>query len=212
MSCWDNIDAVYYINLNHRTDRLVQISAEMDKVYIPFSKRIRIEAEYTPECGALGCCLSHIKALQHFLESDGNICIIFEDDFQFTVPPEQVHSMMINIQRFNGYYDLIMLAGNVIRYQQTNVDTLYKVIEAQTTSGYMITRNFAVKLLSLWKKTAMLIKQHVHGTGIHNIFLACDRTWKQLQPEANWFVCNPCLGIQRESYSDIEKEVMNYGC
>ena len=212
INAWSHIDAVYYINLDHRTDRLVQIESEFDKVCLPFSKRIRISAEFTPECGALGCCLSHVKALELFLDSGNGVCIVIEDDFQFTCDALHVNYMISSVFQRNIPFDLIMLAGNVGMGQASNIDILTKVTDGQTTSGYMITRDFAFALLDLWRKTAVLIKMNMYGTGSHHYLLACDRTWKKLQPRANWYIFNPRLGTQRESYSDIEQRMTNYGC
>lgn len=40
--------------------------------------------------------------------------------------------------------------------------------------------------------------------------LHIDIYWKKLQND-KWYVTNPVLGYQRESYSDIEKRITNYG-
>ena len=34
--------------------------------------------------------------------------------------------------------------------------------------------------------------------------------WKQLQPQNHWFVVEPKFGLQRESYSDVEKKITNH--
>lgn len=41
--------------------------------------------------------------------------------------------------------------------------------------------------------------------------LHADQCWKQLQRD-KWYTTKPVLGYQRESYSDIERRVTNYGC
>jgi GR25 family glycosyltransferase involved in LPS biosynthesis len=208
--CWDYIDAVYYINLEHRTDRLVEIEAEFDKVKLPFSKRFRVSAERTPECGALGCCMSHVKTLRSFLETGNKNCIIFEDDFQFIQEPEFVNNMICSIFDMEIKFDIVMLSGNIFYYSHTNIENIHRVFDGQTTSGYLITREFAFILLEHWEKTAKLTKKYLDLTGQHLILLTCDQTWKVLQPVSQWFVFYPKLGIQRESYSDIEGSIMNY--
>jgi GR25 family glycosyltransferase involved in LPS biosynthesis len=199
----------YYINLDHRVDRYVQIEDELDK--IGAIHKVRVSAERTPECGALGCCLSHIKALTMFLESDSaafKTAIILEDDFEFIQPVDAILNMLSKAKDA-GEFDVIMLSGNILEYRQTDSPFLNKVINGQTTAGYMITRDFAATLLSHWKKTAMLIKMYLHGTGTHHHELSCDITWKRLQPESKWYIFNPPLGAQRKGYSDIEKRVIH---
>ena len=39
---------------------------------------------------------------------------------------------------------------------------------------------------------------------------AIDQYWKLLQPDNNWYLMNPKIGKQRESYSDIQKTIVNY--
>ncbi len=201
-----SLPTFYYINLDHRVDRYVQIEEELDKIGV--QHRVRVSAVRTPECGALGCCLSHIKALTLFLEeSDGStpnsIAIILEDDFEFIQPADTILNMLS--EATTEPFDVIMLSGNILEYQHTDHKFLMKVINGQTTAGYMITRDFAATLLAHWKKTAMLIKMYFHGTGSHHHELSCDITWKRLQPESKWYIFNPSLGAQRSGYSDIEK-------
>jgi superfamily II DNA/RNA helicase len=39
---WSQIDVVYYINLDHRTDRRTEIEAELDRMHVPRDKVVRI--------------------------------------------------------------------------------------------------------------------------------------------------------------------------
>ncbi len=205
MSCWDKIEAIYYINLSYRTDRLLQIESEFDRLNIPVLKRIRVEAVRTAYCGALGCCQSHVKALEMFLESGGSYAIIMEDDFQFTEDPEKYISTALALP-----FDVVMLAGSFkcVDTQHSNIKIIF---DAQTTAGYLITREFAVKLCAHWRKTAWLIQRHLEAYGEHSWLLACDQTWKALQYNQKWFAILPKLGKQREGFSDIEMKTVDYG-
>ena len=51
----ENIDCIYYINLEHRTDRKEQFLNEMKKIQMPESKINRIEGIYTQNIGIVGC-------------------------------------------------------------------------------------------------------------------------------------------------------------
>ena len=68
-SCLSHIDAILYINLDHRSDRMEHVLGEIRKIDPTLSKSHRISAEYVPEHGALGCTKSHIKALHLFMKS-----------------------------------------------------------------------------------------------------------------------------------------------
>jgi glycosyl transferase family 25 len=77
------IDHIYFINLDHRTDRLQQFQEEIQKL-APLDKVERIQAVHKPELGGLGCSLSHVKTLETFLKSDYKNCLVFEDDFMIS--------------------------------------------------------------------------------------------------------------------------------
>ena len=64
----NNFDIVYYINLKHRTDRLINITNELNKTNISKEKINRIEGIYFKTFGILGCAKSHIKTSKFMLE------------------------------------------------------------------------------------------------------------------------------------------------
>jgi GR25 family glycosyltransferase involved in LPS biosynthesis len=186
---------VYYINLEHRTDRRSHIEKELEGLTWPIERIDAVLNQY----GILGCVFSHIKTLERFLESTHDECIILEDDFEFTRPKEELHVPQVE-------WDLVMLSGNVIDQGMYTKD-LNHIYDAQTTSGYMITKNFAKILLENFKESAVLLEQSRH-TPSH----ALDMYWKRLQPISKWYIFNPKFGKQCASYSDIECKDVNYQC
>ena len=81
----ENIDIIYYINLDHRIDRNTEILSELRKMNISNLKIQRIPAIYTKGFGILGCGLSHLKAVETFMKSEYKNCLILEDDFMFSL-------------------------------------------------------------------------------------------------------------------------------
>ena len=55
------IDKVFYINLEHRTDRRQEIEGELNNFNIPYE---RFNAYSTPEFGIVGCTKSHLEVLK----------------------------------------------------------------------------------------------------------------------------------------------------
>jgi len=104
----NRVDQVYYINLDHRKDRLESICKELAKTTIDPSKIHRISAVHTPGFGALGCTLSHILALEQFIQSGKNTCIIFEDDFQFIQDQAVVNTLMDQVFTMLPDFDVIL--------------------------------------------------------------------------------------------------------
>lgn len=205
------IDSIYFINLDHRTDRLKQFEEEMKRFGIPTEKLHRISGIYKPEIGELGCSRSHIKALSTFLESPHKNCIIFEDDFIFNQDINYSFFLLRHLFQRNQDFDLVMLAGNIMKEEQTDSPFLHRVLDGQTTSAYLLTKEFATKLLDNFTAGADKLEDwfNEHKSPKHEYCL--DIYWKELQVESKWFVIHPKLGYQRESYSDIQKKILNYG-
>ncbi len=207
----EHIDCVYYINLDHRTDRRVQIESELDKLGVPEAKRIRIPGVDKPGFGILGCGLAHKKVIETFLESPHRNCLIFEDDFTFTLDMEYVEFLLNAIFEQKIDYDCIMLAGCILRTELTQFPFLQKVIDVHTASGYLITKDFAPVLLECYTESTRLLEDTFRETGQKIISYHNDIWWKLYQPYYNWFILNPRLGEQRESFSDNLERDLKYG-
>ncbi len=207
----ESIGAVYFINLDHRTDRLSQIQAEFGRMKIPDEKIHRISGVYKPECGALGCGLSHVKTLNAFLETTHTYCLVFEDDFQFTVDPNYFSFLLRHVFQSGKQFDMVMLGANVMKQEMTDSPFLRRILDAQTSSAYLISREYAKTVRDTLAEGMKFLEEWfaIHKEPKHEYCL--DIYWKQLQPKGTWLVFNPKIGIQRESYSDIERKVTNYG-
>ena len=199
---------VYYINLDHRTDRRAHIERQLNSIGLVSQ---RIPAVYDKTRGILGCGKSHVRAVETFLKSGATYGIILEDDFTFAGDLEPTRQMFREFFKAAIEWDVVMLAGNVLKDEEGPLPSLRKVLDAQTTSGYMITREFAPILLENLRHGVGHLERHYMQTGRKNHNYCLDIYWKQLQPISKWYIFNPKLGIQMESYSDIEHRRTNYG-
>jgi len=214
----DFIDVVYYINLDHREDRKQQFLEEMNKINFPQEKIERISAVYMKDRGHLGCSMSHIKAVERFIASDHNICIIFEDDFEFSQDPETVVSAIQTFFDNNVDFDVCMLSANEYDIQPIpQYDFIKKVNYAATASGYMLTKKIAPILLANFKEGKENLEesynQNADGSKdqAYDGQYAVDQYWSIIQKTTNWFMFNPKLGKQRSSFSDIMQGNVSYG-
>jgi len=208
-SGWDNIDCIYYINIAERTDRNKEFLNEMKKYDVPNSKIVRIDAVYDKQRGALGCTKSHIKTLEQFIQSGYKNCIIFEDDFEFSLPKKNAIVSIQNFFNLNIPYDVVMLSANDLKFTKSQYSGLSKAIDVQTTAGYMISSDFAKNLLENFKAGSILLEKSYSNKDYDGVY-AIDIYWKKLQRNSKWYIFNPKLGKQRESYSDIEQRSVNY--
>ena len=207
----NKIDAILYINLSHRTDRNENILNELKHLCIDTTKIHRIDAIYKPEFGALGCSMSHLKALNYIMKHENwNNCLILEDDFAFINKDITINNMLIN-NFFNDFpnYDCCNLSYNPwnLRCENTHINNIKKVNYAQTTSSYIISKQFIPKLINNFKESILSLMKN--GNKQYNCL---DIYWTRIQPESNWFIFLPPLGYQIDSYSDIENKYTSYKC
>jgi hypothetical protein len=189
---------IYYINLDKRLDRKEQIMSELNK--LSPDEIERVPGVYIEDFGALGCTYSHIDCLNRFIKSGKPHCIIFEDDFMF-----KDITCIDTFFNLNIDYDVCMLSIGCDILEDTEYSFLKKVISGQTTSGYIVNKNFAQTLLNNYIEGSELLKTK------QNLSLYCiDQYWKNIQPQNKWYVFNPTLGLQRPSYSDITKQFEDY--
>jgi len=206
----NNFNIIYYINLDHRKDRLTNIINELNKTNIDSKKINRIPGIYMKDFGILGCAKSHCLALESFLKSHPNneYCIIFEDDFHFTQEQNIINELINKIFNNIKDFDVLMLSANILNGQPCNYDFLTKIIDAQTLSGYAVNRKFASILLNNYRESITLLEKE--GCKCHPYCF--DIYMKRLQPFTNWYALNPLIGKQIKSYSDIENKVVSYDC
>ena len=208
---FDNFDMVLFINLEHRKDRLIHITGELNKTNINKKKIYRIPGIYNKEFGALGCTKSHILALNFFLNSpeSNKTCVILEDDFEFTQSQNMVNDLVNKVFNSNiKNFDVLMLSANTVyQYTLDDIQFVTKIIDAQTTSGYVVCRDFAQVLLNNYTEGAVLLEQFGKPIPKYCIDIYC----KSLQPLSKWYCINPKIGKQLNSYSDVENRNVNYG-
>ena len=194
-----------FINLKHRKDRLKNVKKQMKQW--PKEKLIRINAIKNKD-GALGCGLSHIKALKRAKilakDHDLNHILILEDDFKWK------HTMETTIKIFRETFNskikwdvITLITATAIGAEVENTkNILRRIKKTGSTAGYIIKTSYIDKLLDLWteamkaRKTKYNKKWTAHSSNI-------DQAWKQLQEVDNWFTTNPTLIKIIDSTSDI---------
>jgi len=196
---------ILYINLEHRKDRRKEIEEEMNK--LKNINLVRIDAPKT-ERGIVGCQLGHITALSVFIKTDWSYALIVEDDFMWhdvNKAPKIIDKLIKNRDK----WDIVLFSCGSGSAEKIKTDLPIKKVEGcQTTSSYLITKNYAKKLRDFWvNNIASSSKNKLFNLGVDT---ALDIVWKQLQARDVWYCTDPLLGKQRKSFSDIEKKEVNY--
>lgn len=203
-----HIDAILYINLAHRTDRKEHILTELQKICNDSSKIHRIDA-IKHASGAIGCGLSHIKALQYAqTHPEWKSVLILEDDF--TCKPDINHNELIQtLYEIAPKFDVGLLTNNPaeLKYNNTVHESIKKVLFSQTASAYIIKQYYLPNLIE--NMMTAVQSMQIHGIRHENCI---DIHWGVLQRKDNWFCIYPAIGYQYNSYSDIQNTITNYGC
>jgi GR25 family glycosyltransferase involved in LPS biosynthesis len=204
---YEYLDMIVYINLDKRVDRNKEILDEFKRASIPSNKITRLSAIYNIK-GAIGCTMSHIKTLQMILTNKWKRVLILEDDFNFI---DNIKTINTAYDKFFNYFDdnswdvVNLSRGAYQDLEPMGFDFLSKVNHVSTTSAYMVNLNFCEKLLTNFKEGCKMLLQATEPR-----LFAIDIWWKNLQQISNWYIFNPSLGYQRDSFSDIESRVVNY--
>ena len=202
----ENIERIIYINLDKRKDRLEEINNEIKNFDLE-DKTERFSAVYH-SVGCVGCSYSHLAVLKLARDRKYKNILILEDDFYFVVSKEEFES---NLKLFFDNvkdYDVCMISYYGNRTEEIQeYPFLLKVVEAQTTSGYIVNERYYNTLIDLFEESTKLLE----STGEHWIY-AVDQIWKKLQPKDKWYCFANRFGKQRNGFSDISQNYCEYDC
>jgi GR25 family glycosyltransferase involved in LPS biosynthesis len=205
----NNIDAIIYINLEHRKDRNEHILQEIKKLCNDESKIHRINAIYKFRDGALGCSMSHIKAIEYILEHpEWNNCLILEDDFTFNSDNiNENNKILSNVFKEFPNFDCVNLSytETKLKYENTHIENVKKAIFCLTAAAYIVPKHFLPKILENFRNS---VNDRIsNGSSDNNCI---DVYWCELMKKSNWYIIKPRLGYQYNNFSDIEKQILNY--
>lgn len=198
----DILQNTFYINLEHRNDRLQHVQNELKKIGI---KGERFNAIKT-KSGAVGCTLSHIKCLELAKERNYEEVFICEDDITFTNPK----LLLENLQKFcdneDIMWDVLIIGGNNVPPYKQYYDYCARVFNCQTTTGYIVKQDFYDIMIKNFKEGVSNLMKNTENKRE----FAIDIYWKKLQMENFWYMITPPTVTQYENYSDIEEKHTNY--
>ena len=181
------IDKVIYINLEERKDRRESIEILLSNIFD--KDKIKRCNAIKSDCGVIGCTKSHIKCLEYAVNNECNNILIVEDDIDIS----KYKSEYILEKFIKNDYDVINFSGTNFSYNPFT----YKLYRCKSSGAYLVNKHYYKKLKSNFEE------------GL-SIKLALDQHWKKLQAIDNWKLINPPLIVQKESYSDIDKKIVNY--
>ena len=196
------VENTVYINLAHREDRRDQVIAELGKLGV---QGTRFNAVKTTN-GAIGCTISHLKCLEQAAAANWPYVFVCEDDILF-LNPELVKA---NADQFcatmGDNWDVLILGGNAVPPYQPVGNFAVRVVNCQTTTGYIVRRSFYKTLIDNIREG---LNQFMRNPENKREF-AIDIYWKHLQAAHRWYMIVPPTVVQREGFSDVESRDTNY--
>lgn len=211
----DNIDKIYYINLDYRTDRKEQFENQITTHFKDSILESRIERfpAIKHEKGLLGCSMSHLEVIKKARQTNSKYILVFEDDFEFIVSRETFLSNLEQLfqqveTEISGLdFKVVMLAYNANnRTEIENNKLLDSTTDVQTCAGYLVNSKYFDELIACWEEGVKMYQE----TGRDWIY-CCDQYWKKLQKE-KWFLFKTRIGKQRAGFNDCGKRIVDYNC
>ena len=191
-----------FINLEHRSDRLEHVKEELKKIGVEGE---RVNAVKLAQ-GAIGCTMSHIKCIELAKTRNWPHVFICEDDITFTNPS----LFLENIKKFHEnkdiIWDVLIIGGNNVPPYQKVQPYCARVLNCQTTTGYIVKSDFYDVLIDNFKEGV----QKLMKNPANKREFAIDMYWKRLQMQYYWYMIMPATVTQYENYSDIEDRNMSY--
>lgn len=183
---------VHVINLDHRTDRLRQISAQLDALGVQWSRFSAVDgakmsddklSRIAQKSGVFGtisksiaaCFLSHQNLWQQMVEEGHEAIIILEDDIllapQFAdfclnsdwVPPD---AGSVKFEKHTKRVSKKLMSRRSIPFQhgRYNIHELFST--AAGAGGYLITRQFALAMLAQDEKIDMPVDHKLFNPNV----------------------------------------------
>jgi GR25 family glycosyltransferase involved in LPS biosynthesis len=171
------------------------------------SKIERIEAFHTPLNGHIGCCISHMKALDFAIEHKLKNVLILEDDVVFEHSYEIICQYIDTFFQLIENWDVFFLSTRVLAKVTTDHEDIFRVLCAQTAHSYAINQHYFKKLYQCYEDALKKIENDVFFKQSVNNSL--DQRWKKLQKTDLWYIGRLPIARQGMSVSDIEHKLVD---
>ena len=196
-SWFDYIDALIYINLDHRTDRRNEMEAELKRVGFPSAKVYRMSA-IRDNYGPVGCNLSHAAALRLAYYKGWSNVLILEDDFNFNDGLEDLARFCASDIKWDG----VLIKYSNEKIESIN-DLVCRLVSCSNAAGYLVKREIMLQLSQCIEEAVPKLRQtHEHWKYTNDV------VWCQFMTGERWYAFNRKLGYQRMSYSDLAEQVI----
>jgi GR25 family glycosyltransferase involved in LPS biosynthesis len=196
-----------YINLEKRVDRREHFETNVKRH--PFFSGIERMTAVEIDDGAIGCGLSHIKALLQYRGGEEPYVAIIEDDFM-VFDETALSTFAVDFEKIkdSDSWKIIVLTPRGITVQESNDMTaanFLRIKENQTTTGYIVKREMIPVLCQNINEAIDLQSQ-----GVNKNISSIDQYWKRLQLTYPFYYYSTVFAGQLPGWSDIEQRQVDY--
>lgn len=191
------LENIYVINLDHRDDRLIQVTEEFAMKGIEFTRfpafnGMDYSGTSVMKQGAVGCAISHLTLLRFAREQNFSAIMVFEDD---VVLSENFNRELKEMLAFLPQdWDMFYFGGSHREKPIRINERILKACKTLTTHAYLMRSSMYDAAIA----------------EIERLIDPVDSVYADLQKQFNVYISDPPLAWQRESFSDIEGRQMNY--
>ncbi len=190
------------INLNDRGDRWQETLREFHRMGVANLHRFEAISD-TP--GILGCTRSHAAVLAS-IPPGAELSLICEDDVEFLGSRNEIEDVIAEFARDDSL-DVLALAYNLGSAPHKISSLLAVTHDSQTAACYLVKKRAIKPLIEIFALGVDLLEK-----GYPPSIAANDVIWKKAQKwKLTFAIPLKRLVRQRESFSDIEGRIVNYG-
>jgi GR25 family glycosyltransferase involved in LPS biosynthesis len=199
---WDFFDEIYCINLDHRTDRWEKAQKEFYRVGV--LQKVKRFSAIQEKDGRLGVIKSNLAIIKIAKEKGLKNVLVFEDDVHFIQENNPIETLEKSISQI-GNLDWWLF------YLGANTHEPLQLITKSRPNLLILKNAFACHALCYKNKTFDFFIRKYEGlekvefTDILDVFMA-----QYFQRKNLCLVVNPIIATQSASFSDIEKQNVDY--
>jgi GR25 family glycosyltransferase involved in LPS biosynthesis len=178
---------VILINLDRRTDRLKDVTEELNNLEITYKRISAVDAVELGITPKDACRVSHIKALEM---AEGNT-LILEDDATFM--PNFLENFTKFTENLPKYWDIIYLGAHIGTSEPVN-SYMARGLITSSAHAYCINPKRITEMLNMARNTT----DHI------------DVAYAKEHPRMKAYVAQPTLVKQKPSFSDLLLKDVDY--
>jgi glycosyl transferase, family 25 len=193
---------IIVINLEHRTDRRIEMEKQLSRIgwRAEFFSAIRPESDANfPSVGARGCFLSHLSVLKRAQNLGAQQLVILEDDVNFAAGFAERWKLAMSVLETREWS--IFYPGQILDGLSAGLSIISPSRGVQCAHFMVINRDVISTLVSgletiLSRPAGHPLGGPMHVDGAYSTIRAQD-------PSLITYVCCPALAYQRPSRTDI---------